>query len=169
MIVPAEYDGARAFDEGVGMLLSEGLWAYVDQEGRLLTRFEYEEAGPFREGVALVRRRGRIEAVDQRGRTAFTTDAGEALPFSGGLSPSGSGQPIARQRKVTISPVVQDRSGENSPPPVPVMTSWSVAQVTAAAYHAPGRTAPGACATRTGICWSPMNTRRPSTGTATCG
>ena len=64
------------------------------------------------------------------------TTARGTLLYGAGFSTSASGRPTARQRKVTISPVVHSLSGENCPPPVPVTMSWSVAQVTAWAYQA---------------------------------
>lgn len=86
MTVPAEYDGARSFDGGTGALLLGDNWAYVDQEGRLLTDFLYEEAGPFRDGIALVRSGGQLQAISERGRILFTADAGRGLAFSGGVT-----------------------------------------------------------------------------------
>ena len=86
MTVPAEYDGARSFDGGTGALLLGDNWAYVDQEGRLLTDFLYEEAGPFRDGIALVRSGGQLQAISERGRILFTASAGRGLAFSGGVT-----------------------------------------------------------------------------------
>jgi len=42
-------------------------WAYIDEQGQLLTRFDYEKLGEFFEGAALVRRDERYGYIDETG------------------------------------------------------------------------------------------------------
>lgn len=41
VLVPAEYDGAWGFYEGMGSLCKDGLWGFVDETGELVIPFQY--------------------------------------------------------------------------------------------------------------------------------
>lgn len=86
-IVPPQYDGAAAFEDGTGALLLDGRWAYVDGTGALLTGFDYDRVEPFRDGRAFVLSGGELQSIDETGRVLFTCgEAVRALDFSGGAA-----------------------------------------------------------------------------------
>lgn len=86
MVVPAEYDGAVSFADGFGAVLLDGKWAYVNAEGRFITRFSYDTVDGFREGTAFARSGGQLLAIDERGVTLFAINAVEGLGFDGGVA-----------------------------------------------------------------------------------
>lgn len=86
MVVPAEYEDVMPYASGMGAVLLDGRWAYVNQDGRRVTGFVYDEAGSFHEDAAMARVGRELRVIDRRGGVLFTAEADRALPFSGGVT-----------------------------------------------------------------------------------
>ena len=86
MVVPAEYEDVTPYSDGIGAVLLNGRWAYVNQDGRRITGFVYDEAGSFHEDAAMGRVDRELQVIDRRGGILFTAEADRALPFSCGVT-----------------------------------------------------------------------------------
>ena len=87
-ILPLEYGGFVSFVNGSGAVLGEnGLWAYVDDAGQLLTGFYFDAVSSFAEDAARVRIGSRRMVVDRSGDVLFTAGGENILPCSGGVFP----------------------------------------------------------------------------------
>lgn len=86
MVVPVEYEDVMPYADGIGAVLLDGRWAYVNQDGRRITGFVYDEAGSFHEDAAMGRAGRELRVIDRRGGVLFTAEADRALPFSGGVT-----------------------------------------------------------------------------------
>jgi hypothetical protein len=69
MIIPARFDGADAFSEGLAVVLDSGRFGYIDPRGRYAIPAVYRHARAFREGRASVRFGGDWLVIDRGGRT----------------------------------------------------------------------------------------------------
>lgn len=54
MVVPAKYDVACSFSEGLAAVKKNGKWGYIDRTGRIVIPAIYFNASPFRNGRANV-------------------------------------------------------------------------------------------------------------------
>lgn len=86
MVVPVEYEDVMPYTDGIGAVLLDGRWAYVNQDGRRITGFVYDEAGSFHEGAAMGRAGRELRVINRRGGVLFTAEANRALPFSDGVT-----------------------------------------------------------------------------------
>jgi len=79
---------ALPFREGMAVGRGEdGLWRYIDENGKVLIKGRFEEATPFSEDLAPVKIDGKWGYIDRAGKTAIEADYEAALPFSEGLAP----------------------------------------------------------------------------------
>ena len=86
-LVPLEYDGFLPCEDGTAALLSGESWAYVNEDGELLTRFLYSSVTGFSENAAWVRSGSRRNIVNRSGRVLFSVPGENVLPCSGGVIP----------------------------------------------------------------------------------
>ncbi len=76
MTVPAPYEEAEPFSEGLAAVCLEGRsetseterWGYIDRSGRLVIPAKYEKCDAFREGLAAVKSGGKWGYIDHTGR-----------------------------------------------------------------------------------------------------
>lgn len=54
MVIPATYDNALPFSEGLAAVEKDDQWGYIDTAGNLVIPFQFSDARPFMDGVALV-------------------------------------------------------------------------------------------------------------------
>lgn len=99
VILPATYDDARPFSEGLAAVNrgaaisgvpSGGEWGYVDETGELVIPVTYKEAGSFSEGVAHVSNGPTSEEtmfIDQRGEIQIHIPEAIVGDFREGLAP----------------------------------------------------------------------------------
>ena len=52
------YDEARGFSEGLAAVCKQGLWGYIDREGKLVIPCQFKKAGSFSDGYAVVDKSG---------------------------------------------------------------------------------------------------------------
>jgi len=65
--VPLIYEGTGVFSEGLGPVLKDGKWGFVDKAGKEAVSLAYEEATLFSEGLAGVKQDGKWGFIDKKG------------------------------------------------------------------------------------------------------
>jgi hypothetical protein len=68
IIIPARFDGADAFSEGLAVVLDSGRFGYIDSRGAFAIPAVYRHARAFRDGHASVRSDGAWLTIDTIGR-----------------------------------------------------------------------------------------------------
>ncbi|GEM_PF-3106308 len=68
LIIPARFDGADAFSEGLAVVLDSGRFGYIDSRGRFAIPAVYRLACAFRDGRASVRFDSSWLFIDRGGR-----------------------------------------------------------------------------------------------------
>ncbi len=109
IVIPAIYDDAGIFNEGLAAVLREGRWGYIDREGNTAIPHRFKSAWAFHEGRARVTGFERPGHYIRRDGSAIIADRWEADDdFSGGL---------ARVREGELVGFI-DTSGAEKIPPV---------------------------------------------------
>lgn len=87
IVIPAMYDDAGIFSEGLAAVLQDGRWGYVDRQGKTAIPPAFKSAWAFSEGRARVTGFERPGYYIRRDGTAIASDRWEADDdFSGGLA-----------------------------------------------------------------------------------
>lgn len=89
LVVPAVYDDAFDFNEGLAAVQKDGLWGYINKSGVLVIPFRYENAGRFAEGLAPVMKNGKYGYIDMSGNTIIPFVYKFAYPFANGKALAG--------------------------------------------------------------------------------
>lgn len=87
LAVPAQFDDARAFAEGLAPVQSQQKWGYIDQNGRLAIPQQYDTASPFSQGLALVGVGPKLGYIGRDGRFVVNPQYDQAGAFGDGLAP----------------------------------------------------------------------------------
>src|ERR1700686_2614896 len=66
MVVPARFDEAFDFTEGLAAVRADGKWGYIDLSGQFAIAPRFETAMEFSEGLAAVRINGRWGYINNR-------------------------------------------------------------------------------------------------------
>ena len=69
MIIPARFDMADAFSEGLALVREDGRFGYINTRGSFAIPAQYRHAFPFRDGFAAVRNGGQWLLLDRFGHT----------------------------------------------------------------------------------------------------
>lgn len=101
VVIPADYDAARPFSEGIALVWDKGYPAYIDRTGNEIwdppdildlnedDLIELEiRLGNFQEGLACVMEKGRFGFIDKTGKYAIKPQFLSAGGFSEGLAPA---------------------------------------------------------------------------------
>ncbi len=67
MVIPAQFDGAWDFHEGLAAVKIEWARGYIDKTGATVIVPQYQYAGPFEDGKALVQLDGRWGYITKKG------------------------------------------------------------------------------------------------------
>lgn len=90
VVIPAKYEKAHPFFEGLAAVRSSGRWGNIDAAGAFVVPAKYDAALRFSEGLARVSASGggnSFKYVDRSGRTAVPIQGGShAADFSSGLA-----------------------------------------------------------------------------------
>ncbi|MGN0207462.1 MAG: WG repeat-containing protein, partial [Muribaculaceae bacterium] len=86
IVIPAIYDNANAFSEGLASVRLEGKWGYIDRNGKEVIPFKYDNAWPFSEGLALIEFKGKWGYIDRSGKEVIPIKYEYAEFFSEGLA-----------------------------------------------------------------------------------
>ncbi|MCX6164326.1 MAG: WG repeat-containing protein [Ignavibacteriae bacterium] len=70
-VIPAKYDVAMDFSEGLAKVKIENKYGFVDKEGKEVIPLKYDDAGNFSEGLAKVKLNGKEGYIDKNGTEYF--------------------------------------------------------------------------------------------------
>jgi serine/threonine protein kinase len=91
-VIPAQWDGAEFFSDGLARVKKGDKYDYIDPSGRLIGRnpsqehYAWDEAGSFSEGLAPVATGGKWGFIDDEGQLAIPAEWEKADSFSQGLA-----------------------------------------------------------------------------------
>lgn len=74
MVIPAGFDAARDFSEGLAAVRVKGKWGYVDRTGKIVIPAQFEAASSFYNGLATACINGLVASIDKTGRVVIQTD-----------------------------------------------------------------------------------------------
>lgn len=86
LLIPANYDYAYAFSEGLASVRKDGKYGYIDKSGKEIIPFIYDNAYAFSEGLACVRKQEKWGYIDKSGKTVIPIIYDDAGSFRGGLA-----------------------------------------------------------------------------------
>jgi hypothetical protein len=84
--IPAQFDQAHAFSEGLAAARMGLAWGFIDRSGQFVIRPQYQSAQSFSGGYAAIRVDGKWGYVDRMGRQIIAPRFSEAGPFSEGVA-----------------------------------------------------------------------------------
>lgn len=90
VVIPAEYDDARDFSEGLALVAKDEQYGFIDRTGKVVIPLRYAYGSSFSEGLAAVTvsRDWQVPGwgyIDREGRTRVEMNLDYAARFSGGL------------------------------------------------------------------------------------
>ena len=86
VVIPAKYDDAVPFSEGLARVKLNGKGGYIDKTGKEVIPFRYDVAWSFGEGLASVELNGKCGYIDKTGKVVIPIKYDEADSFSDGLA-----------------------------------------------------------------------------------
>lgn len=86
LVIPAQFEDARNFSQGLAPVFNEGAWFFIDQSGRNPFSLKFDEAKEFKEGLAAVRNNDLWGYIDLEGKLAIACQFEEAFSFAEGLA-----------------------------------------------------------------------------------
>lgn len=90
--IPAQFEMARDFSEGLAAARLEGRWGLIDRSGRWAIPAQFQGAESFSEGMAAVQLGQRWGAVDRQGKMVLEPRYAGAFAFSEGLAKVSDGR-----------------------------------------------------------------------------
>ncbi|HEX5706676.1 MAG TPA: WG repeat-containing protein, partial [Pyrinomonadaceae bacterium] len=89
-VIPAVYDDARDFSEGLALVSRDGRYGFIDKTGKVVIPLQYFYGSSFSEGLAAVTTSSDWQVpgwgyIDREGRVRVPLKLDYAAPFSGGL------------------------------------------------------------------------------------
>ncbi len=105
--IPAQFDQASFFSDGVAPVKSGGKYKFIDRTGKTAIRARYDDADPFSDGLAAVGINGKYGYINRTGRVVIPLRYTEAYDFVGGLAD------VATNRKYGFI----DKAGKEIVPP----------------------------------------------------
>ncbi|MEO1030853.1 MAG: WG repeat-containing protein [Bacteroidota bacterium] len=85
--IPATYNAAWAFSDGLGLVKSESKWGFIDASGEEIIPMKYDNALPFSEGFAPVKINDKWGFINKDGDFKIESQYDNAKTFSQGLAP----------------------------------------------------------------------------------
>ncbi|MDA1013147.1 MAG: WG repeat-containing protein [Planctomycetota bacterium] len=85
-VLPAKYDLALPFSEGLGVVSDAGEYFYIDRSGKTIIRDGFDDAGPFSCGLAVVSREERFGMIDKEGRFVIPAGYDDLTPCHSGIA-----------------------------------------------------------------------------------
>ena len=128
-VIPAKYDGALAFQNGLAAVMSAGKWGYVDFDGKMVIEPKFSAGGFFSENLAAEPGEGgKFGYIDKSGNFAIAARFDEARQFSearAAVKLDGKWGFIDTSGKFTITPQFADaREFSQGMAPVKVGELW---------------------------------------------
>src|SRR2546426_190067 len=95
IVIPAKFDEADRFSDGLAQVMINGQWAYIDQTGNVIIDLKdmpkIDLIHPFSEGMAGIIVDNKFGAIDKTGKLVIKLQFDDAGRFSEGLSAVRSG------------------------------------------------------------------------------
>lgn len=66
-LIPAQFEDAYAFHDGLAAVERNGLWGYIDKSGQIAVPFNFDHATSFDNGLAIVMKNAGIVVIDRTG------------------------------------------------------------------------------------------------------
>ncbi|HEY8378278.1 MAG TPA: WG repeat-containing protein, partial [Nannocystis sp.] len=107
IIVPASFDAAGEFREGLACVQQDDLFGYIDESGQWAIEPRFTDAGDFHDGLAAVGDNGQYGYCDRTGTVVIDLRFLRAGNFAEGLAPVAVGAKtgfIDREGRVVIEP-----------------------------------------------------------------
>lgn len=86
IVIPAKYEFAQAFSEGLAAVMSNNKWGYIDAKGVEVIPFKYDNARAFSDGLAVVCQAGKCGYIDKSDNLVVPMIYQGADNFSNGLA-----------------------------------------------------------------------------------
>ena len=86
VVIPAKYDNADDFSEGLAAVEINGKWGCIDKSGREVIPLKYDNVRWFSEGLARVEFGGKWGYIDKSGKEVIPLQYDDAYIFSEGLA-----------------------------------------------------------------------------------
>ena len=86
VVIPAKYDDAWYFSEGLALVKINGKWGFIDKTGAMVIPAKYDVACPFIEGLASVKINGKWGSIDKTDTMVIPAKYDGAGSFSEGLA-----------------------------------------------------------------------------------
>ena len=86
IVIPARYEDAWSFREGLAVVKTNGKYGFIDKSGTLVIPARYYDAGAFSEGLAWVKTGGKYGYIDKSGALVILAKYDDAWSFREGLA-----------------------------------------------------------------------------------
>jgi hypothetical protein len=73
IIIPAKFDFAQYFTEGLCAVRQNNKWGYIDKQGKIVIPFQFDYALPFRKGYAKVQIKNDFFIIDKNGEIVLNS------------------------------------------------------------------------------------------------
>ncbi|MBO9566851.1 MAG: WG repeat-containing protein [Niastella sp.] len=73
VVIPAKFEFAQYFCEGLSAVVQDGKWGYIDKEGRTVIPFQFTYALPFHNGYAKVKMGADFFIIDRTGKVVLNS------------------------------------------------------------------------------------------------
>ena len=84
VVIPAKYNFADSFSEGLARVELYGKWSYIDKSGKEVIQLKYDVVGDFSEGLAAVKLNGKWGYINKSGKEVIPLKYDSAYYFSNG-------------------------------------------------------------------------------------
>ena len=84
VVIPAKYNFADSFSEGLARVVLNGKWSYIDKSGKEVIQLKYDVVGDFSEGLAAVKLNGKWGYINKSGKEVIPLKYDSAYYFSNG-------------------------------------------------------------------------------------
>ena len=84
VVIPAKYNFADSFSEGLARVVINGKWSYIDKSGKEVIQLKYDVVGDFSEGLAAVKLNGKWGYINKSGKEVIPLKYDSAYYFSNG-------------------------------------------------------------------------------------
>ena len=86
VVIPAKYNFADSFSEGLARVVINGKWSYIDKSGKEVIPLKYDDAYSFSEGLAPVELNGKWGYINKSGKEVIPLKYDYVYHFSNGLA-----------------------------------------------------------------------------------
>ena len=86
IVIPAKYDNADEFSEGLARVQINGKYGFIDQTDKLVIPAKYDDATSFSEGLAAVKINGKWGFIDKTDKLVIPAKYDDGVWFSEGLA-----------------------------------------------------------------------------------